>query len=146
SGNASIQILTPDPVSGASGPVIINVANQPTATNNANTPVNITGNAIDNPTYDPSMLQILCCYQAPPPAPLPPQPTIKIAGNGASAAVVYAPNSTVDMKGNGTFYGSVIANQLLDVGNGAIYYDMKLKKKLFTLGDYVLNAFTWNKF
>ena len=146
SGNASIKILTPDPVSGASGPVVLNVANQTTATNNFNTPINITGNAINNPTYDPSMLQILCCYQPPPPAPVPPPATIKIAGNGASAAVVYAPNSIVDMKGNGTFYGSVIANQLLDVGNGAIYYDMKLKKKLFAVGNYVLNSFTWNKY
>jgi Tfp pilus assembly protein PilX len=145
SGNASIVIAPYPPGSpnaGQYGPIVLNVSNQ----NNANTPITITGNAIDNPTYDPSMLQILCCYQPPPPAPLPPQPTIKIAGNGASAAVVYAPNSTVDLKGNGTFYGSIIANQLLDVGNGAVYYDMKLKKKLFTVGNYVLNAFTWNKY
>jgi hypothetical protein len=72
--------------------------------------------------------------------------TIQIAGNGASAAVVYAPNATADFKGNGTFYGSVIASQLTDVGNGAIYYDLKLKKKLYTIGNYVLDAFTWNKY
>ena len=149
SGNAQIVVGPYPPGSpnaGQYGPVILNVANQATATNNANTPITITGNAINNATYDPSMLQIMCWYQPPPPAPLPPPPTIKIAGNGASAAVVYAPNASVDMKGNGTFYGSVIANQLLDVGNGSIYYDMKLKKKLFTVGNYVLNAFTWNKY
>ena len=87
------------------------------------------------------MLQIVCCASG-----TPANPTIQIAGNGASAAVVYAPNATVDLKGNATFYGSVIASQLLDVGNGAIYYDMKLRKKLFTVGNYVLNAFTWNKY
>lgn len=131
SGNGQLAIA-PDPVTGQYGPIVINVAGS-----NGNTaPITITGNAINNPTYDPSILQITYAGTG----------TIKIAGNGASAAVVYAPNSTVDMKGNGTFYGSVIANTLLDVGNGAIYYDMKLKKKLFTVGDYVLNAFTWNKY
>ncbi|HKW32179.1 MAG TPA: PilX N-terminal domain-containing pilus assembly protein [Candidatus Acidoferrum sp.] len=144
SGSAQIVIGPYPPGSpnaGQYGPVVVNVAGQNTVT-----PITITGNGISNPTYDPSTFQILCCYQPPAPAPPPPQPTIKIAGNGASAAVVYAPNSIVDMKGNGTFYGSIIANQLADVGNGAIYYDMKLKKKLFTIGNYVLNAFTWNKY
>ena len=130
SGNGQITIA-PDPITGQYGPVVINVAG-----NNNPTPITITGNAISNPTYDPSLLQITYAGNG----------TITIAGNGASAAVVYAPNSTVDMKGNAAFYGSVVANQLLDVGNGAIYYDMKLKKKLFTVGNYVLNAFTWNKF
>ena len=130
SGNGQITIA-PDPVTGQYGPVVINVAG-----NNNTTPITITGNAINNPTYDPSMLQITYSGTG----------TITIAGNGASAAVVYAPNATADMKGNATFYGSIIANQLTDVGNGAIYYDMKLKKKLFTVGDYVLNSFTWNKY
>lgn len=144
SGNAQIVIAPYPPTSpnaGQYGPVILNVAGQ-----NTTTPITITGNGISNPTYDPSMFQILCCYQPPAPAPPPPTPNINIAGNGASAAVVYAPNSIVDMKGNGTFYGSIIGNQLLDVGNGSIYYDMRLQKKLFTVGNYVLNAFTWNKY
>jgi len=140
SGNANITVA-PDPVTGQYGPIILNVANQQTTANNSNTPITITGNAINNPTYDPSLLQIVCCASG-----TPANPTIQIAGNGASAAVVYAPNATVDLKGNATFYGSVIASQLLDVGNGAIYYDMKLRKKLFTVGNYVLNAFTWNKY
>lgn len=129
-GNAQL-VVAPDPVTHQYGPVVINV----TGNGNA-TPIDLEGNGISNPTYDPSMLQFVYAGNG----------TIKIAGNGASAAVVYAPNSTADFKGNGTFYGSVIANQLLDVGNGAIYYDMKLKKKLFTVGNYVLNSFTWNKY
>ena len=131
SGNGQITIA-PDPVTGQYGPVVINVA----GSNNNPAPITITGNAISNPTYDPSMLQITYAGTG----------TITIAGNGASAAVVYAPNAIADFKGNAGFYGSVIANQLTDVGNGAIYYDMKLKKKLFTVGNYVLNSFTWNKF
>jgi len=119
------------PNAGQYGPIVINV----TGNGNA-TPIIIAGNGISNPTYDPSMLQFVYGGNG----------TIQISGNGASAAVVYAPNAIADFKGNGTFYGSVIANQLLDVGNGAIYYDMKLKKKLYTIGNYVLNAFTWNKY
>ena len=133
-GNAQF-VIAPYPAgtpnAGQYGPVVINVAG-----NNNATPIDLEGNGISNPTYDPSMIQFLYAGNG----------TMKIAGNGASAAVVYAPNAAADFKGNGTFYGSVIANSLLDVGNGAIYYDMKLKKKLFTVGNYVLNSFTWNKF
>jgi len=136
-GNAQLVVApypvgTPPPnVPGTYGPVVINVAG-----NNNATPIDLEGNAISNPTYDPSIVQFLYAGNG----------SMKIAGNGASAAVVYGPNASADFKGNGTFYGSVIANSLLDVGNGAIYYDMKLKKKLFTVGNYVLNSFTWNKF
>ncbi len=124
-------IVGPDPVTGLYGPVIVNVAG-----NNNITPIIIGGNGISNPTYNPADLQILYAGTG----------TLQIAGNGASAAVIYAPNATADFKGNGAFYGSVIASKLLDVGNGAIHYDNRLKKKLFTVGNYVLNAFTWNKY
>jgi Tfp pilus assembly protein PilX len=130
SGNAEIS-LAPDPITGQYGTVIINVAG-----NNNTTPIAIAGNAINNPTYDPSLIQITYAGTG----------TVQIAGNGACAAVVYAPNAIVDFKGNGAFYGSVIANQILDVGNGNINYDLRLKKKLFTVGNYVLNTFTWNKY
>jgi len=129
-GNAQL-VVAPDPITGQYGPIIVNVTG-----NNQTTPIDLEGNGISNPTYDPSILQFLYAGSG----------TLKIAGSGASAAVVYAPNATADFKGNGTFYGSVIAKTLLDVGNGAIYYDLKLKKKLFTIGNYVLNAFTWNKY
>jgi hypothetical protein len=69
--------------------------------------------------------------------------TLKIAGYGASATVVYAPLATIDFKGNGAFYGSVVGAQVTDVGNGAIHYDRKLKRKLFTVGNYMLDTFTW---
>ncbi|HKW60962.1 MAG TPA: PilX N-terminal domain-containing pilus assembly protein [Candidatus Acidoferrum sp.] len=119
------------PNAGQYGPVVINVAG-----NNNATPIDLEGNGIGNPTFNPSDLQITYAGNG----------QMKIAGNGASAAVVYAPNATASFKGNGTFYGSVIANQLTDVGNGAVYYDMHLKKSLFTVGNYVLNSFTWNKY
>ena len=129
-GNAQL-VIAPDPVTGLYGPVVLNVA----GINNA-TPIDLEGNGVSNPTYNPANLQILYAGTG----------DIKIAGNGASAAVVYAPNATASFKGNGTFYGSVIASQLTDVGNGALHYDMKLKKTMFTIGNYVLNSFTWNKY
>lgn len=133
-GNAQLVVAPYPPGSpnaGQYGPIILKVAG-----NNNTTPIDLEGNGISNPTYNPGDLQILYAGTG----------TIKIAGNGASAAVVYAPNSTADFKGNSSFYGSVIANQLTDVGNGALHYDMKLKKEMFTIGDYMLNSFTWNKY
>lgn len=133
-GNAQL-VVAPYPVgspnAGQYGPIILKVAGNSNAT-----PIDLEGNGISNPTYNPAELQILYAGTG----------TIKVAGNGSSAAVVYAPNATADFKGNAAFYGSVIANQLLDVGNGAIHYDMKLKKEMFTIGDYMLNSFTWNKY
>lgn len=130
SGNGQVAIA-PDPTTGLFGPVIINVAG-----NNQSTPITITGNAISNPTYNPAMVQFVYAGTG----------TIKIAGNGSSAAVIYAPNSIVDFKGNAAFFGSVIANQLADVGNGSINYDLSLQNKLYTVGNYTLSSFTWNKY
>lgn len=124
-------VVAPDPITGQYGPVVLNVAG-----NNNATPIDLEGNGISNLTYNPADLQILYAGTG----------GIKIAGNGASAAIVYAPNATADFKGNASFYGSVIASQLTDVGNGAIHYDMRLKKKMFTIGNYILNSFTWNKY
>ena len=130
SGNSTMQ-LVPDPVTGLYGPVIINV----TGSGNS-TPISLTGNGFSNPTYDSTMLQFNYAGTG----------TVKVAGNGASAAVVYAPNATISFNGNGAFYGAVIGNQVSDVGNGAIHYDRKLQRKLFTVGNYMLSSFTWSKF
>ena len=130
SGQAQVAIA-PDPITGKYGPVIINVTG-----NNQATPINLSGQGISNPTLDPSLLDFNYAGTG----------TINIVGNGSSASVIYAPNATADFKGNASFYGSVIAAQLKDVGNGAIHYDLKLKKKLYTVGTPTLNTFTWSKF
>ena len=129
SGQATLQIV-PDPVTGLYGPVIINV----TGNNNSN-PISLSGQGFSNPTYDASMLQFNYAGTG----------QINIVGNGASAAIVYAPNATASFKGNGAFYGSVVANNVTDVGNGAIHYDRHLQRKLFTLGNYMLGSFSWSK-
>ncbi len=130
SGQAQLAIA-PDPKTGLYGPVIINVTG-----NGQSTPIDLSGNGISNPTLDPSLLQFVYAGTG----------TINIVGNGASAAVVYAPNATADFKGNAAFYGSVIAAHLKDVGNGAIHYDRRLQSKLFTVGNPTLNSFTWSRF
>jgi len=130
SGQSQVAIA-PDPKTGLYGPVIINVTG-----NSQAMPIDLSGQGIANPTLDPSLLQFVYAGTG----------TINIVGNGASAAVVYAPNATADFKGNAAFYGSVIAAHLKDVGNGAIHYDMHLKKKLYTVGNPTLNSFTWSKF
>ena len=130
SGNSTFQ-LVPDPITGKYGKVVINV----TGAGNS-TPISITGNGFSNPTYDPSYLQFLYAGTG----------TVKVAGNGASAAVVYAPNATVSFNGNGSFYGSVVANNVTDVGNGSIHYDRRLQSRPYTVGNYMLNSFSWSKF
>ena len=77
--------------------MIINVTG-----NGQSTPIDLSGQGIANPTLDPSLMQFIYAGTG----------TINIVGNGASAAVVYAPNATADFKGNASFYGSVIAAHL----------------------------------
>jgi hypothetical protein len=50
----------------------------------------------------------------------------QIAGNGALSAVVYAPNASVKINGNGDVMGSVVANDITVVGNALFHYDESL--------------------
>lgn len=55
---------------------------------------------------------------------------IKLHGNGAMSAAVYAPNATVDMKGggsSGSMSGSVVANKIKITGNYSFHYDEALR-------------------
>lgn len=51
---------------------------------------------------------------------------IQIAGNGVLSAVVYAPQGSVKINGNGDVCGSVVANDITCVGNAAFHYDESL--------------------
>jgi hypothetical protein len=51
---------------------------------------------------------------------------IKIAGNGVLSAVVYAPQGSVKINGNGDVMGSVVANDITVVGNAQFHYDESL--------------------
>lgn len=51
---------------------------------------------------------------------------IEIKGNGVLSAVVYAPQGSVKINGNGDVMGSVVANDITLVGNAAFHYDESL--------------------
>jgi hypothetical protein len=51
---------------------------------------------------------------------------IQIAGNGALSAVVYAPQGSVKINGNGDVCGSIVANDITVVGNAFFHYDESL--------------------
>lgn len=51
---------------------------------------------------------------------------IQIAGNGVLSGIVYAPQGSVKINGNGDVCGSVVANDITLVGNAAFHYDEAL--------------------
>ncbi|MDP3073289.1 MAG: hypothetical protein Q8N18_23560 [Opitutaceae bacterium] len=51
---------------------------------------------------------------------------VQIAGNGSLSAVVYAPQASLKINGNGDVMGSFIANDIKVVGNAAFHYDESL--------------------
>jgi Tfp pilus assembly protein PilX len=113
-------------------PVIINLVGS-----GQTTVMDIGGNGIANGTFDSSLMQFQYSGTA----------AINLHGNGSSSAVIFAPNAPVTLAGNGTIYGSVIGSQLLANGNPVtIHYDRNLSNKLFTVGNWTLDTFTWSKF
>jgi len=113
-------------------PVYINVVG-----NGQPTPLDLGGNGILNTTFNSSLIQIEYAGTG----------TIKIDGNGTTSAVIYAPNATALLSGNGTIYGSIITGKMTDNGNPvAIHYDRALLNNAVTVGNWMLNSFTWSKF
>ncbi len=51
---------------------------------------------------------------------------IQIGGNGVLSAVVYAPNGSLKINGNGDVLGSYVANDITVVGNSLFHYDEAL--------------------
>ncbi len=51
---------------------------------------------------------------------------LRIAGNGALKAAIYAPNGRVTLNGNGDMMGSVVADMITLTGNAAFHYDESL--------------------
>jgi len=52
--------------------------------------------------------------------------SIDVKGNGALSALVYAPQGSVKINGNGDVLGSIVANDITLVGNAAFHYDESL--------------------
>ena len=116
-------------------PIIINIVGSGLS---SGTVLDIGGNGFSNPGYDPSLLQIQYGGTG----------AINLHGNGNSAAVLFAPNSALTFSGNANWYGSVIGKTLTSNGGArvAIHYDRRLADKLFNVGNWTLNSFTWSKF
>ena len=131
SGANTAVIIAPDPVTGLYGQVTINVTGT-----NQNTPVNLTGNGMQNPTLNPADLQINYAGTG----------TIKIEGSSNTAAVVYAPNATVTLAGGSDFYGAILGNTISDAGGTAIHYDLNLSKNTYIVSNYMMDSFSWAKF
>lgn len=51
---------------------------------------------------------------------------IKIAGGGAFAGVIYAPNGSVTINGDGSVWGSIVAEDITLTGNANFHYDESL--------------------
>lgn len=65
--------------------------------------------------------------------------SIESVGNGSFTGVVYAPNSSVKLAGNGLIFGSITAYTVVCVGNATFHYDVNLNKS--SEPSYYLNAF-----
>ena len=113
-------------------PVYVNIVGSGQAT-----PLDLGGNGVANPTFNSTLIEFDYAGTG----------TIKIDGNGQTSAVIYAPNATIAMGGNGTVYGAVIGQQLDANGKPVfIHYDRALLNFEVSLGNWMLNSFTWSKF
>jgi len=131
SGANTSVVIGPDPVTHLYGQVTLNVTG-----NSQTTPVDLTGNGLQNATLNPAYFQINYAGTG----------TIKLNGNSQSAAVIYAPNASVSIKGGSDFFGAVLANTVDDAGGAAIHYDRNLSKNSFIVSNYMLDSFSWAKF
>jgi hypothetical protein len=82
----------------------------------------IAGKGVANANVQPASLQIWGTNQSAG------GQEIQIAGNGALRALVYAPNASVKINGNGDVMGSIVANDITLVGNAAFHYDEALAR------------------
>jgi hypothetical protein len=116
------------------GNVIINLAGQGFSANQS--VLDIAGNTVSTGSFDPSRLQIIYGGTA----------TVGLSGSGETAALLYAPNATVNMNAaGGHWYGAVIGKTIKDA-SAALHYDRSLQRKMMTLGAFMLDSFTWRKY
>ncbi len=79
--------------------------------------LNIAGNGIGTATNLPPNLIIYVAGSG----------SVDIGGNGNFYGGVYAPQSLVSIHGNGAFYGSAIGDTVTTTGNGNVHYDFALQ-------------------
>lgn len=117
-----------------SGPVIVNVAGAGTYSAN---PINLTGGGVINTAgWGAQMFQLMYGGTG----------TVNLKGGANAVGVVYAPNATIAFNSaGGNWYGSVIGATMTDMGGATLNYDMNLRKQAVTVGNWMLDSFTWKK-
>jgi hypothetical protein len=115
-----------------SGPVVINIAGSA-----GGTVLDLTGGGvINNAGWDPSLLQIMYAGTG----------TVAVKGGANATALLYAPNASFSFNSaGGNWYGAVIVGQMTDMGGATINYDRNLQKTAVTIGNWMLDSFTWSK-
>jgi hypothetical protein len=127
SGNAAI-VVSP------AGALVLNVAGcgdaTCTAANALANPLAIAGNGIVDDTIPNDFL---INYGGP--------GTITIVGNGSSTAILNAPNATLTQKGNGAWFGSILASTISLGGNAFFHFDRNAALAPPNNGYYTMIAF-----
>jgi hypothetical protein len=107
SGNSSLIV-------DSGGPVIVNLAGNSLSTNA--TVLDLSGGSMSNASQTPKNLQLYYGGSR----------SIKLSGGTGSYAVVYAPNSPINISGGSHFYGAIVGSTINNSGGTAIHYDSSL--------------------
>jgi hypothetical protein len=105
-------------------------------TSGVGTPVSMSGGAVTNNSYDPSLFQIKYAGTG----------NISVSGGAKFATVIYAPNASSTLSGGGDIYGSIVAATITDTGGAQIHYDTNLPNLFVTAGNPMMSSFSWKKY
>lgn len=92
--------------------------------------VSIAGNGIANSSRLPSRLSLVQVGGA----------AVTYSGNSSFTGTIYAPQSTLNLNGNGVLYGAFDGKAISMVGNATIHYDQSLRTAASTPGPLRLTA------
>jgi hypothetical protein len=135
-GNAELRI--------DSGPVVFRLAGKDVAT-----PIDLTGGALMNSTFNPTQLQFVYAPDAADQAAIEAGTLtreVKMAGGADNSAIIYAPKAEGKFTGGSDFYGAAIFRKLRDQGGTTIHYDRNLQNSAFTTGNPTMTSFNWSSF
>ena len=127
-----------------SGPVIFRIAGKGEAM-----PIDLTGGAITNTTFQPTKLQFIFAPDDADKAAIDAGTLTKdivINGGSNNSAVVYAPKAEGKLTGGSDLYGAVIFRKLKDMGGTAVHYDRALQNLALTAGNPTMTSFNWSSY
>jgi hypothetical protein len=105
-------------------------------------PIDFTGGTFASPScgscsnYDASLFQIVYAGAG----------EVKMQGNNDAAAVLYAPNSNIELSGSANFYGSMLGKTIDDTGGANFYYDRRLARDFYVAGHPMAGTFNWKRY